>query len=60
MGVGKRAAYELVHGQHPFGNYLEVHWLCGGGLSAVNAIGTHAIARPNKLGTDPMAYGGFK
>ena len=36
-------------------NYLEVYSPCAGGLSAVNAIGT----QPDKLGTDPMAYGGF-
>ena len=45
VGVGKRGAYYLIHGdlprQHPFGtNYLEVYWSCAGGLSAVNAIGT--------------------
>ena len=38
-------------------NYLEVYWPCAGGLSAVNAIGTQL--RDPKLGTDPMAYGGF-
>ena len=41
VGVGKRGAYELVHGdlprQHPFGTTLR---FSAGGLSAVNAIGT--------------------
>ena len=45
VGVGKRGAYVLVHGdlprQHPFvRNYLEVYWPCAGGRSVVNAIGT--------------------
>ena len=46
VGVGKRGAYLLVHGDLPSAkaapvpNYLEVHWPCAGGLSAVNAIGT--------------------
>ena len=44
VGVGKRDAYLLVHGDLPKAalvrNYLEVYWPCAGGLSAVNAIGT--------------------
>ena len=40
--VGKRGAYYLVHDDLPrLHNYLEVYWPCAGGLSAVNAIGTH-------------------
>ena len=39
-------------------NYLEDYWPCADGLSAVNVIGTQ-VARPSKLGTDPMAYGGI-
>ena len=35
---------------------LEVYWPCAGGLSTVNAIGTQL---PDKLGIDPMAYGGL-
>ena len=35
-------------------NYLEDYQPCAGGLSAVNAIGTQL--RPDKLGTEPMAY----
>ena len=36
----------MVHGNLPakaalVRNYLEVYWPCAGGLSAVNAIGTH-------------------
>ena len=35
----------MVHGdlprQHWFETTLEVYWSCAGGLSAVNAIGTH-------------------
>ena len=42
VGVGKRGAYQLVHGdlprQHPFGTTL--NWPCAGRLSAVNTIGT--------------------
>ena len=45
MGVGKRGVYELVHGdlpsQHSFGITLRFYLPCAGGLSAVNAIGTH-------------------
>ena len=44
VGVGKRGAYELVHGdlprQHSFGTTFEVYWACAGGLWAVNAIDT--------------------
>ena len=40
-------------------NYLEVYWPCAGGLSAVNAIGTRLRDPNDKLGTDPMAHGGF-
>ena len=44
VGVGK-GAHQLVHGDLQNGcthywNYLEGHWPCAGGLSAVNAIGT--------------------
>ena len=44
VGVGKRGAYYLsmvtCQGSTRW-NYLEVYWPCAGGLSAVNAIGTH-------------------
>ena len=59
VGVGKRGAYELLHGdlptQHSFGTIMAV---CRRTLG----IGRHryAFAWPDKLGTDPMAYGGFK
>ena len=36
-------------------NYLDDYWPCADRLSAVNIIGTQ-VARPDKLGTDPMAY----
>ena len=36
--------------------YFEVYWPCAGGLS-VNAISAQLR---DKLGTDPMAYGGLK
>ena len=39
-------------------NYLEDYWPCADGLSAVNVVGTQ-VARPDRLGTDPMAYGGI-
>ena len=43
VGVEKRGAYKLVHGDLPrqalVQNYLGVYWTCAGGLSAVNAIG---------------------
>ena len=39
-------------------NYLEDYWPCAVGLSVVDFIGTQ-VARPDKLGTDPMAYGGI-
>ena len=44
-------------GSTRYWNYLEAYWPCAGGLSAVNAIGTQL---PDKLGTDPMVYDGFK
>ena len=47
VGVGeKRGAQKLIHGDIPqkgstrYWSYLEDLWLCAGGLSAVNAIGT--------------------
>ena len=39
-------------------NYLEDYWPCADGLSAVKVIGMQ-VARPDKLGTGPMAYGGI-
>ena len=40
---------------------LADNWsFCAGGLSAVNAIGTHFFVGPDKLGTDLMAFGGIK
>ena len=39
-------------------NYLEEYWPCAVGLSVVDFIGTQ-VARPDNLGTDPMAYGGI-
>ena len=46
LGVGKRGAYSLVHGDISakaalVRNYLEVYWPCANGLSSVNAVGTH-------------------
>ena len=54
----------MVHGDLPMQHWFEtsltgVYWPCAGGLSAVNAIGMYAIARPDKRGTGPMAYGGL-
>ena len=44
VGVGKRGAYHLVHGdlprQHLFETLDVYYWPCAGGLSAVNAIVT--------------------
>ena len=37
-------------------NYNVNYWSCIGGLSVVNATGTH-LRDTDKLGTDPMAYG---
>ena len=44
-------------GSARYWNFLEDYWPFGG-LSVVNAIG-NAFAWPDKLGTDPMAYGGM-
>ena len=62
-GCGKREAHinwsmGTCQGSTRYWNYLEVYWPCAGGL-----IGSerhrYAIARPDKLGTGPMAYGGL-
>ena len=59
MGVGKRGEYQLVQGnlprQHSFGTTLR----CTGPMPA-DSRHRYAIAWPDKLRTDPMAYGGFK
>ena len=51
----------MVHGdlprQHPFGATLRFLALCRRTLGSERH--RYAIARPDKLGTDPMAYGGF-
>ena len=39
-------------------HYLEDYWPCAVELSIVDVIGTQ-VARSDKLGTDPMAYGGI-
>ena len=38
----------------PVRNYLEAYWPCAGGLTAVKTR-RYAVARPDKIGTDPMA-----
>ena len=51
----------MVHGdlprQHPFGTTLRFTGPCRRTLGSERH--RHAIAWPDKLGTDPMAYGGF-
>ena len=56
VGVGKRGAYQLVHGDLPR-HHLEVYWPCAGGLSAVNTIGTR-LRDPINSG-HPVVYGGL-
>ena len=62
VGVRKRGAYSLVPDlprHHSFGTTLRFNLdLCRRTLDSERS--RYAIARPDKLGTGPMAYGGFK
>ena len=55
VGVGKRSGYSLVHGDLPRQHSLLAP--CQRALSSKRH--RYAIAWPDKLGTDPMAYGRF-
>ena len=61
VGVGKRGAYSLVHGdlprQHSFGTTLRFTGPVPADLGSERY--RYAIACPDKVGTDPLAYGSF-
>ena len=61
VGVGKRGEYELVHSDLPRQQSFGITLRFTGPVPADYCSERHryAIAWPDKLGTDPMAYGGF-